>query len=127
MSGLFNHGLDAKLKNGARAAAIKDKCGVQDVAEVRSANPKPQSHGWLADCPSCHAPQAVKISAHGETFRCSAFGCGAQGDVITFEMLASGRDFAGACAELEAAFCGGKRDAATGDLFALADAAGRVS
>lgn len=120
-------GQGARLKNRALAERIKDRFGVQDVAALRGANPTAQAHGWLADCPACHGAQTVTISAHGERWRCSAQGCGAEGDVITFEMAASGRDFKGACAELASVYCGARRDDATGDLLALADAAGRVS
>jgi DNA primase len=128
---LFGGGLEnadaSRLKNRERAQSIKAKCGVQDVAALRGANPTAQAHGWLANCPACHALQTVTISAHGERYRCAAHGCGAEGDVITFEMAATGRDFKGACDELASVYCGARRDDATGDLLALADAAGRVS
>ena len=59
----------------------------------------------------------MKISAAGKGWLCSAEGCGACGDVVAFEMAASGKSFAAACESLEGLIAKAPRDAATGDLF----------
>ncbi|WP_417491851.1 hypothetical protein [Maricaulis sp.] len=117
-----------------RAAALKARVSLVDLARRRGANVEatpagkysPISRveagrtvevGHVCDCPACHVVWSVRIADHGQGWCCRAGGCGAKGDLITFEMAATGRDFAGACAALEAAFPEGGDDGASGDLF----------
>lgn len=109
-----------------RAAAIKDRITVLDLARARQAGvilrenrARPDSPYLAAcDCPACHGAERVSISGDRQTWACGAPGCGAKGDVITFEMAATGADFASACAALERRAAAAPRDHDTSDLFA---------
>ncbi|WP_270375565.1 hypothetical protein [Marinicauda sp. Alg238-R41] len=95
---------DPRAMARLRAEAIKAKVSIADLAELREADVTPTSEGWRCDCPSCRGVQTVRIWAHGERCRCEAAGCTLEGDVVTFEMAASGAPFAAACASLEEAY-----------------------
>jgi predicted RNA-binding Zn-ribbon protein involved in translation (DUF1610 family) len=102
-----------------RAANIKDRLLIPRLAEIREAHIVAVRGGHEADCPACGAAQtggqAVSIGRSGRTYKCGT--CGATGDVITFEMAATGKDFKSACADLEA-LLETPLDAQTGELFA---------
>lgn len=99
-----------------RAAAIKDRIGINDVAEALGGKLTPHAEGWRADCPECRGGQTVRVSAHGEHFHCTA--CGGAGDVIGFVRASRGVGFGEACRWLEGrieAKAGGCEK--TGELF----------
>lgn len=106
----------------ARAAAIKDRCNVVDVASrhapVSELPPRRggRAGGYGAPCPRCRTGR-VRIPEAADTYRCGS--CGHSGDAITYEREAAGASFSAACAALEAAFPVSTAEAggASGDLF----------
>lgn len=106
-------------RNRKRADEIKDRLTIPKLAEIRHARIKQVRGGHICDCPACNASidsdKAVSIGKSGRTYICRT--CGATGDVITFEMAATGKDFQGALADLEL-LLETPVDQQTGQLFA---------
>lgn len=118
---------DIRQKNQDRADAIKAQINVADLARALVANvtarpPAGQGSGpdrLSCDCPACGAGGSVSISADRQRWGCTGpSACRASGDVVTFQMAATGRDFLTACTALEARLAAAPRANDTPDLFA---------
>ena len=81
------------------AAAVKEKIDVVALAKARGFDPRPSRNGRVCDCPHCGNRGAATIRTDAKGYRCEI--CGASGDVLTFEMAATGADFVSACVALE--------------------------
>lgn len=101
------------LSPGQRAAAIKAGLSIAELATLREANLS--ADGRVCDCPSCGGAQTITIAKSGETFGCSS--CDLRGDLIHFEIAATGASWSAAVRALEGLHRRGGRDGGTGDLF----------
>jgi len=111
MTGLFAADPHGRIDNRDRAAMIKRRVSVVDVAQRHDAQLAPLTRGYEADCPHCRTGR-VKISAGADHYQCGS--CSGAGDAITFERAVTGAGFAAACDALDAAYPG---QSATPDLF----------
>jgi len=101
MTALFPADPYVRIDNRHRAAAIKQRVTVADVAERHDADLRPLTSGYEAACPSCERGRVV-ISAAADHYRCRS--CGAAGDAVNFERAVTGAGFSAACDALDAAF-----------------------